>query len=94
MCCSVCRNDFGEDAATVLRNEGDLLVLRIKCTKCGKNFGIALLGAGLDNAKDDEPFVFQQRPEPVNYDDVIDAHNFIKQLDGGWMKYIPDNLKH
>ena len=27
-------------------------------------------------------------PAPINYDDVIDAHKFIQNLDETWMKYI------
>ena len=35
----------------------------------------------------------QNGPDAICYDDVIDAHNFFKNLDEGWEKYIPENLK-
>ncbi len=93
MCCSVCRHDFDENAITVIREEKELLVLRITCPDCGKGFGIALLGTGKDCVKDDEPLEFKPCPMPISYDDVLDAHNFFDKLDKDWTKYIPDNLK-
>ena len=94
MCCSVCKHDFDENAITVIREEKELLVLRITCPECGKGFGIALLGTGKDSVKDDTPLEFQPCPSPISYDDVLDAHNFIDKLDKDWSKYIPDNLKN
>ena len=35
----------------------------------------------------------QDGPDAICYDDVIDAHNFFKNLDENWEKYIPENLK-
>lgn len=93
MCCSVCRHDFDEDAVSVLRREKDMLVLRIQCPECGKGFGIALFGGSIDCAKEPEPLEFKPCPMPINYDDVLDAHNFFDKLEKDWTKYIPDNLK-
>ena len=93
MCCSVCGHDFDENSITVIREENELIVLRITCCECGKGFGIALLGTGKDCIKD-EPLEFQQCPMPISYDDVLDAHHFIDKLEKDWTKYIPDNLKN
>ena len=50
---------------------------------------MAFLGlSGLDIK---EPLEVQQGPEPINYDDVIDAHGFIKNLDEHWQNYLPKN---
>ena len=44
MKCSNCDHFFNEEDITVLRDEGDYIVARIYCSRCGKNVGIALLG--------------------------------------------------
>ena len=93
MCCSECRSDFEEDGITIIREEKELIVLRITCEKCGKGFGIALFGAGKDSIKEETPLEFQECPMPISEDDVLDAHKFIDKLEKDWTKYIPDNLK-
>lgn len=32
--------------------------------------------------------------DPIDNNTVIDAHEFIQNLDSGWMKYIPKEFKH
>ncbi len=94
MCCSVCKHDFDESAITIKREEEGLLVLQIVCPECGKSFGLALLGTGEDSIKEDNALEFQECPLPINYDDVLDAHNFIDKLEKDWTKYIPDEYKN
>ena len=36
-----------------------------------------------------EPLEVQEGPDPINYDDVIDAHRFIQNLDADWQKHLP-----
>lgn len=98
MCCSECKADFNEDSVFTLRKEKNLTVLQIVCQNCGKSFGIALLGGcdEKDNAnhpQEELALQVQNGPDAICYDDVIDAHNFFQNLDEGWEKYIPDNLK-
>lgn len=31
--------------------------------------------------------------EPIKEDDVLEAHEFIQQLDGDWMKFIPEGIR-
>ncbi|MGM9993580.1 MAG: hypothetical protein ACI37R_02480 [Candidatus Avigastranaerophilus sp.] len=95
LCCSVCKHDFDEDSIFIKREEKNLLVIQVVCSECGKNFGLALLGEdpfSLKEQEDDE-LVIQDCPLPINYDDVLDAHNFIDKLEKDWNKYIPDELK-
>ncbi len=97
LCCSVCKHDFDMEAITVKREEKNLLVLQIVCPECGKSFGLAFLGTGaveVKEDKEDEALVFQDCPLPINYDDVLDAHHFIDKLEKDWTKYIPDELKN
>ncbi len=95
LCCSVCKHDFDENAIFIKRQEKDLLVLKIICPKCGKSFGVALLGtSGFEIKEGESPFEIQETPLPINYDDVIEAHKFIDKLEKDWTKYIPDELKN
>lgn len=98
MCCSDCRADFNEDSVFILRQENNLFVIQIVCQNCGKSFGIALLG-GCDekelvkHSQNDVSLQIQEGPDAICYDDVIDAHNFFKNLDDDWQKYIPEDIK-
>ncbi len=94
MCCSQCGKDFDEESIIIVRREESLIVIQIVCSNCKKSFGIAILGtAGIKNGED-KPLEFQECPEPINYDDVIDAHNFIDKLEKDWSRYIPPELKN
>ncbi|MBS4760650.1 MAG: hypothetical protein KHX03_08150 [Clostridium sp.] len=98
MCCSECKSDFTEDSVFVLRKEKNLNVIQVICQHCGKSFGIALLGGCVEKdktklAKDELALQIQDGPDAICYDDVIDAHNFFKNLDESWEKYIPEDLK-
>ena len=87
LCCSQCKNGFDEDSIVIKREETGLLVTHLECHHCGKSFGLALIG--LSGLEVKEPLEVQQGPEPINYDDVIDAHRFIKNLDEHWQDYLP-----
>ena len=89
LCCSHCRNSFDEDSVKVKREEEGLTVISLECQKCGKNFGVAFLGFSDIDVKNYEPLEVQDGPEPISCDDVIEAHRFIKKLDGDWNKYLP-----
>lgn len=97
MCCSDCRTDFTADSVKIIRQEKDLYVVQIICTKCGKAFGMALFGNCADKNKNyadnDLVLEIQDGPDAINYDDVIDAHKFIQSLDADWQKHIPENLR-
>jgi hypothetical protein len=87
LCCSQCKNSFDDDSITVKREEAGLVVVHLECTHCGKRFGVALLGFSSIEVK--EPLEVQEGPEPINFDDVIDAHRFIQELDENWREYLP-----
>lgn len=89
LCCSHCKNSFDEQSFTIKREEEGLTVLNLKCSHCGKNFGLAFLGFDGIEVKNLEPLEVQQGPEPITYDDVIDAHRFIQNLDENWQKHLP-----
>lgn len=89
LCCSQCRNGFDEDSITIKRQEEGLSVVQLECKHCGKSFGVAFLGLSDIDIKDYEPLEVVEGPEPISFDDVIDAHRFIKELEGDWGKYLP-----
>ncbi len=87
LCCSQCKSEFDENSIEIKREEDGLIVTQLKCQHCGKNFGIAFLGFSEIEIK--EPLKVKQGPAPISYDDVIDAHRFIKNLDKNWQDYLP-----
>ncbi len=93
-CCSNCKCDFDEDSISVLREEAGLTVVQISCHNCGKSFGIALLGVSELDIKNPIPFEMEDCPDKISGDDVIDAHNFIKNLDENWQQYLPKEYKN
>ena len=88
LCCSYCRNDFDEESIEVKRQEHGLMVVHLTWKHCGKSFGAAFIGLSNLDVKS-EPLEVQEGPEPISYDDVIDAHRFIKDLDEHWQEYLP-----
>ena len=89
LCCSQCKNSFDESSVVINREEEGLMVVNLQCQHCGKNFGIAFVGFTDIDVKNYEPLEVQEGPEPINYDDVIDAHRFIQSLEADWQKHLP-----
>ena len=81
-----------------MREEDSMLVFKLTCEKCGKTFGVAFLGISDLDLKnyDGEPaekdlvLEVQDGPAPIDADDVLDAHRFIKDLEDGWKKFLDD----
>lgn|SRR5574344_2438107 len=93
LCCSACKEDFEEESFEIIRQEHNLIVVRIVCGNCGKSFGVALLGLNELSLKNSSPFEIVETPHPISSNEVLDAHNFIKNLDEDWTKYIPQKYK-
>jgi len=87
LCCSHCKAEFDENSIEIKRRETGLIVTHLVCRNCGKSFGVAFVG--LNNIEVKEPLVVQDGPEPINADDVLDAHKFIRNLDEHWQDYLP-----
>jgi len=94
LCCSRCKVSFDEESVQIMREEDSMLVFKLTCEGCGKSFGVAFLGISDLDLKNynDEDLVLQVQdgPKPIDENDVLDAHKFIKELDGGWKKFIAD----
>lgn len=95
LCCSQCKADFTEDSFLTMREEDSMIVFRVVCRECGKGFGVAFLGISdfdLKNYEEDDlALQVQEGPKPIDADDVLNAHKFIKELDENWKKFIADS---
>ncbi len=101
MRCSQCNNFFEQESIRLLRQEGVYLVVKIACEVCGKNIGLAMLGLDRESLKKSmgtveefESIKFDvDSKQPIDYDDVIDAHNFIEEMGSDWDKYLPNKIE-
>ena len=95
MVCSCCNEQFTPDCVEIIRVEDNLAVVKIVCTHCQQNYGIAIVGIETVGAETDEAADYVQIPDlpPITTDDVIEAHKFIDNLGADWSKYIPDEFK-
>lgn len=99
LCCSVCKSDFDEQSVVIMREENtpeeEMIVFKLICQNCGKSFGVAFLGISDFNLKsysdEDVTLHIKEGAEPINTDDVLDAHKFIKKLDKDWKKFIKES---
>lgn len=94
LCCSRCKSDFTRESISVLRKEDSMLVVNLHCEVCGKDFGVSFLGVKNIDAEffDKEKSSLRMIDDlpPISKDDVLDAHEFIKDLDEHWNKYLPE----
>ena len=100
--CSHCHEFFKEDSIELVRQEANNIVVRISCTNCGKNLGLAILGIDRKEYKNslkfseetaennDMPISVNAEKDPITYDDVIEAHQFFSELGDDWAKYLPE----
>ncbi len=96
MVCSCCDIQFTPDCVEIIRIEGNCAIVKIVCTHCQKNYGIAVIGietVAVDNETDKENSLVPDLP-PITLNDVIDAHKFIDNLGADWTKYIPEQYKN
>lgn len=93
MVCSCCDQQFTPDCVDIIRIEGNCAVVRIRCTHCDTNYGLAMIGIETIRIENDQDDVQIPDLPPITTDDVIEAHKFIDKLDGSWMRYIPDKFK-
>lgn len=102
LCCSRCKMDFDENSVQIMREEknpeDEMIVIRLTCQECGKSFGVAFLGISdfeLKNYQEEDLVLqIQEGANPINTDDVLDAHKFIKKLDKDWKKFISEMNKN
>lgn len=92
MKCTRCHNCFSGEDIEVLREEGNYTVVRIHCEHCEKSIGVAIMGIDKDQMQKalelNQPEM-ENTPPPIDYDDVLRAHDFFGSLGDDWLKFIP-----
>lgn len=101
MSCCQCQNIFDESSISVLREEENCVVIRMICSSCDKNLGLALMGFDHNLKLTEGETAYSEicamnKSEdgetedkiPISYDDVIDAHKFFYELDKDWIKHL------
>ena len=79
LCCSRCKNEFTKDSIKIIDKAGDTMHCHLLCTKCGKDFGEIIFQYNRKSDKHNSLEIIEG-PPPISYDDVIDAHEFIKKM--------------
>jgi len=77
LCCSRCKNEFSINSIKILEREGNILLCKLLCEKCGKDFGEIVFNYNR-HAKVHSQLEIIEGPPPISYDDVIEAHRFIR----------------
>lgn len=95
MVCSCCNEQFTPDCVEIIRVEGNCAIVKIECTNCHKNYGIAVVGIETVGEEPDENVDYVSVPDlpAITFDDVLEAHEFIDKMGSDWMKYIPKEFK-
>lgn len=78
LCCSHCKNEFSKNSIKILERDCDILLCSLSCAKCGKDFGEIVFNFNR-KAENHSPLEIVEGPPPIDFDDVIDAHRFIKE---------------
>ena len=99
MKCTNCEHVFKEEDVTIMREEYGYIVVKLHCSRCDKNIGMAIMGVDkLQMQKAIEMKKTEQEEfssfAPINYDDVLNAHDFFQELGDDWLKFIPEKYKN
>ena len=78
LCCSHCKNEFTQSSIKILEKDGDILLCNLTCEKCGKDFGNVVFNFNRKTEKH-TPLEVLEGPSPIAFDDVIEAHRFIRK---------------
>ena len=78
LCCSHCKIEFTQSSIKILEKDGDILLCKLTCEKCGKDFGNVVFNFNRKTEKH-TPLEVLEGPPPISYDDVIEAHRFIRK---------------
>ena len=92
MCCSQCKSDFTEESVSFIQKGNQYSVINLICKNCGKNFGTSFLKLSKKNSKNIQDIILQDSRNiaPINFDDVLNAHEYIKDIEINLRKFISD----
>jgi hypothetical protein len=108
MRCNFCSHHFEPGGIQLLREEHGTYIVNVYCTFCERQVGIAMVGLeGQEGSLSEQKSSQRQYSDPelteaelerlssyqpINYDDVLNAHQFFTNLDAGWMKHLPPEM--
>ncbi|MBQ9688562.1 hypothetical protein IJV79_02875 [bacterium] len=92
LCCSKCKADFDEHSIKTYAQEGEYLAVNLRCQNCGRDFGTAFLKLSANNGNTIDEIALQdsRNTPPITADEVLDAHEHIKDFEANWKKFIED----
>lgn len=97
--CRFCHHAYTEDGIELIRQEPGLIVVRIGCNTCNKPLGVAIVGCNTEAEKPAPKYPPEWTKKdverlteapPITYDDVISAHQFLRDAGGSWSQYVPE----
>lgn len=93
LCCSRCKNDFEEKDITFIHSDGVYNVINITCSKCGKDFGTIYLKFTENTSENIKDLILKDTRDkpPISSDDVIDAHEYIKDIEKNFEKFLNED---
>ena len=88
--CPVCGKKFSKNEIEIIRCEDDgVSLIRLICEKCQKGFAIGVFGLNVNEIK--SMLSEKTKQNPINYDDILDFHKNLPDLEKEFYKYIKDN---
>lgn len=99
MRCHFCSAYLEPEGIKLLREEKDVYIVRVQCVHCSRQMGIAMVGIDQESKKLEDPELTVadlkrlSKFEPIEYNDVIDAHKFFSNLESDWKKYLPPEMR-
>jgi hypothetical protein len=99
--CRYCFQPYDAEGIQLLREEPGILVVRVGCIACGRPLGVAIVGttgkagASVEANWNQCPADWTKRDvqkfdkmPAINYDDVLQAHEFFQALGSDWSKQL------
>ncbi len=106
MNCNFCNCSFQPEDIQLIRQEDGIYIVNVYCNRCQTQNGVAMVGvetgeeAGIPQYPGfEDPELTEDELErlgdyhPVNYNDVLDAHQFFQNLDENWTQFIPEEIR-
>lgn len=105
MTCQHCSHNFEPNSIELIREDKGVYLVAVNCHHCERQVGVAMVGleskegdmvkAGSrfkDPELTEEELERLQVFEPIETDDVIEAHDFFQNLGKDWQKHIPQDM--
>ena len=93
LCCSQCKIDLDGKSVKFLHQDKDYKVINITCRHCGKDFGTIFLKLTDNISENIDDLILKDIRDkaPINTNEVIDAHEYIKEFETNWKKFIDED---